>query len=764
MPVIDLQNLLNKFRNNILRFPRILNLLSEDLGVSIESLNLLEVGFYPGHQSWIFPERNTTGNIIGLMERFRNGKKMMLKDSGSKRGLIYVVNQGQSYERYKPGKENWIRVDEKHPCPLCGKSDGCLLPVVHPESPGAIVCVHIPQGAVKQLGLGYLHILKQEEDYRKGKKTLLLPSDYPVLVVEGASDVAIATDLGFTAVGRPSAEGGMGLLRELFEGYDVIIIGENDSGAGMQGMESAFKILKPVCKSVIKLLPPEGIKDLRIWKNKNGLTTNELLEYISKQGDSSSNPDIFEDDVASTIAEVWIRREKTKNNCVVIRNYKGQWTEWNKQCYDNLDTDVFRGQLYNFLSGKKFFKEMKDGVTVEPYKPTRAKVNDIIDALSKWCPIVDDPPVWLSKLEERPDPVDLIIFKNGILDVNEYIEGKIRLYNPTPELFTFDALPYNFDENAESMIWNNFLEDIFNGNKEKILLLSQWFGYNCVPDMSFEKLMLFTGRPRSGKSTVLESLQATLGERQCSESSFQSLTNSFGYQPLLGKLAVLIGDAKSPKTGDANAVLEKILHITGGDAVSVNRKGLRELPNVHLKCRFTIAMNDLPAFTDHSRALEPRLNIITFENSYIGKEDRTLKRRLRKEASDGKIINFALRGLKDLRIKKDFIMPESSERALQQFREIASPVISFVNDCCEFPEGPYDKNKFYVPKDQLFDIWKAWCADQGRQHGFKESFCRWFLSTCPQIDTVRKRMGNSRIYVFEGIKITEEAFKEYIGG
>jgi P4 family phage/plasmid primase-like protien len=759
----DLQGLLNKFRNNILRFPNILNILSDDLGVSTESLNLLEVGFYPGHQSWIFPERDSSGNIIGLMERYQDGKKFMLKDSGSKRGLIYIVNQGQTYERYKPGKENWIRVSKENPCPLCGKSDGCLLPVVHPESPGAIVCVHIPQGSVKQLELGYLHILKPETNYSKSQKTLLIPSENPVLVVEGASDVAVATDLGFTAVGSSNAGGGKVLLRKLLEGYDVVIIGENDSGAGIRGMESAFKILKVVCKSVIKLLPPDGIKDLRIWKNKNGLTTNELLEYILKQGDSSSNPDIFEDDVASTIAEVWIHREKTKNSCVTIRNYKGQWTEWNKQCYDNLDTDVFRGQLYNFLSGKKFYKETRNGVAVEPYKPTRAKVNDIIDALSKWCPIVDDPPVWLSKTE-RPDPVDLIIFKNGMLNVNEYIEGKIRLYNPTPELFTFDALPYNFDENTESSVWDNFLEDIYNGDKTKILLLSQWFGYNCIPDMSFEKLMLFTGRPRSGKSTVLETLQATLGERQCCESSFQSLTNSFGYQPLLGKLAVLIGDAKSPKTGDANAVLEKILHITGGDAVSVNRKGLKELPNVHLKCRFTIAMNDLPAFTDHSRALEPRLNIITFENSYIGKEDRTLKRRLRKEAADGKIINFALRGLKDLREKKDFIMPESSEIALQQFREIASPVISFVNDCCEFPEGVYDKEKFYVPKDQLFDIWKAWCVNQGRQHGFKESFCRWFLATCPQIITTRKRMGNNRIYVFEGIRITGEAFKEYIGG
>ncbi|MBE3139528.1 MAG: hypothetical protein IMZ53_02990 [Thermoplasmata archaeon] len=758
----DLQDLLYKFRANVLKYPAILELLSKDLGVSTEALQALEVGFHPRNQSWIFPERDAQGNVIGLMQRYLDGKKYMLKDTGSKRGLIYAVNQEADNERYSPGKHNWVRVSAGQPCPLCGKHDGCLLPIINPESPAAVICVHISKGAIKPVSLGYLHVLKPEENKVGFKGPLLHPSEYPVLVVEGASDVAVAWDLGFTVVGRPSAEGGMSGLRELLGGRDVVVIGENDAGAGIKGMESAFKTLKDVCKSVSKLLPPEGIKDLRIWKNRYGLTKEGLLEYIEQHTDASSNPDIFEDDVASTIANEWIRRERTVDGCVTIRNYGGQWVEWAGQCYNNLETDVFRGQMYDFLNGKRYYKTTKEGTTVEPYKPTRAKVNDIVDALNRWCPIVGDPPRWLIKTD-LPEPINLIVFNNGILDVNEYVQGRIKFYNPNPGLFSFDALPYDFDEDLESDVWEQFLQEIYSGNEEKIRLLAQWFGYNCVPDMSFEKLMLLTGRPRSGKSTVLETLQAVLGERQCCETSFQSLTGSFGYQPLLGKLAAIIGDAKSPKTGDANAVLEKILHITGGDAVSVNRKGLKELPNVHLKCRFTIAMNDLPCFTDHSRALEPRLNIITFENSYVGHEDRTLKRRLREEAAAGKLINFALRGLKDLRLKKDFIMPESSEMALQQFRDIASPVISFVNDCCEIPEGAYDENKFYITKDQLFDIWKAWCLNQGRQHGFKESFCRWFMATCPQIKTVRKRIGNKRPYVFEGIKITEDAFKEYFG-
>ena len=76
---------------------------------------------------------------------------------------------------------------------------------------------------------------------------------------------------------------------------------------------------------------------------------------------------------------------------------------------------------------------MKD---IVPYKPTRSKVNDIIDALNRWCPIEKDPPLWLDK-EDHPHPNDLIIFKNGMLDVNEYMKGNIVLHNLDPRLFTY---------------------------------------------------------------------------------------------------------------------------------------------------------------------------------------------------------------------------------------------------------------------------------------------------------------------------------------
>ncbi len=747
-----IQQLHKIYRNNLTRFPALVRELSDQLQVSALSLGQLEVGFNPDHNTWIWPERDDIGNVIGLGERYMDGSKYMVK--GSKRGLIYAVN----YEKENYEKKKWVRVGKENPCPLCGKADGCMYPENEYEQPAAIVCVHIIDGSSGPLSSnapGYLHILDPARNQNRIKQGTLAFSNLPVLVVEGASDTAAGMDLGFVTVGRPSAEGGIKLLVSLLKNRAVCIVGENDSGAGRTGMESAFAGLQTGGgNSLSKILPPSQYKDLRQWKTETGLTQEQLLDYIKSTGDSQLSPDIFGDDIAYNIANQWLRQENTKDGKLLLRIFRKGFVKFNGRCYEDLPSENVRGELYNYLSKKSYIGSDQ---SIKVYKPTRNKVGDILDACNASCHIDGNPPCWLDKTD-RPVPARLITFRNGILDVNDYLKGKVTLHNPTPDLFTFTVLPYDFNEDLTSTVWSNFLEDVFNGDKEKIRLLSQWFGYNCVPDLSYEKLMLFTGRPRSGKSTVLEALQAMLGDSNCCETSFQALGGAFGYQPLIGKLSAIIGDAKSPRTGEAEAVLEKILHITGGDAVSVNRKNISALPLVRLCCRFTIAMNDLPAFTDHSRALEYRTNILKFNNSYVGREDRTLKRRLQTEAQSGRMINFALKGLVDLYQSRDFVVPEESNSVMRTFRQLVSPICEFVGSCVEKSETEG------IPVTYLYDLWKWWCGREGRQQGLKSTFVRNFLAMIPEGVHIREReTGVSDEYIM-GVKVTNWAGKEYLKG
>ena len=89
--------------------------------------------------------------------------------------------------------------------------------------------------------------------------------DDPILVVEGGSDAAAGLDLGFCTIGRPSATGGAALLCTLLGSLHVVIVGENDSGAGRKGAESIGAALSSIAASVRVIYPPAGVKDLRQW-------------------------------------------------------------------------------------------------------------------------------------------------------------------------------------------------------------------------------------------------------------------------------------------------------------------------------------------------------------------------------------------------------------------------------------------------------------------------------------------------------------------
>ncbi len=134
--------------------------------------------------------------------------------------------------------------------------------------------------------------------YCKGSKTGLTYDDNalerpgPILLVEGASDVAAAIAMGFAVVGRPSCTGGIDDLVELLidvpEAREVIVLAENDRKEdgrwpGRDGaIATAAKLTEKLGRIVTWSLPPTGSKDLRAWYNAHsgeddGIHLNDLF-------------------------------------------------------------------------------------------------------------------------------------------------------------------------------------------------------------------------------------------------------------------------------------------------------------------------------------------------------------------------------------------------------------------------------------------------------------------------------------------------------
>jgi hypothetical protein len=59
--------------------------LARELGVTLDSLQALRVGWREKDSAWTFPEFDGRGNIIGILRRYRDGRKKVM--AGSQRGL-----------------------------------------------------------------------------------------------------------------------------------------------------------------------------------------------------------------------------------------------------------------------------------------------------------------------------------------------------------------------------------------------------------------------------------------------------------------------------------------------------------------------------------------------------------------------------------------------------------------------------------------------------------------------------------------------------
>jgi len=738
-----------------------LEVLASDLNRSLKSLQLLDVGFYPAKQSWVFAERDHDGDIIGLSLRTLDGKKFMVE--GSKRGLIYPYNQGhlEGDKQYEPGRCHWVRIQEAGvECPICGKPDWCMVSSDNPADPNAVLCSRIMEGSIRNItDAGFLHIRGTVPTKNSGNRSVLPVSDLPILIVEGASDVLAALDIGFTAIGKPSAKGGVAELRQMpLAGKEVWVLGENDAGAGKDGMEKTFVNLQNITDKLLCLMPPEGIKDLRQWVD-SGLTQESLFTYMGQHGHSKEeDPNIFPDDVARTIAKRFLEQYE-HNGIRTLRRQHGKWFEWGDGKYVSLEADDLRGRLYRFLDGKQYIHETKDELKVSPYKPTKSRISDIIDALNAEYPVMGEAPIWIEQ-RGRPDTRSLIAFTNGILDVDRFCQGETRedklLLEPTPELFTVARLPYAYSTKSWSELNDHYCETTFDGDADSIRLLAQWLGYNVVYDTSHEKFMIFIGPTRSGKSTVLTAMKAMIGKEQCGTTSMSLLANQFGYSSLEGKSSIIAGDVKGTlRRSEMDAALEKILMITGRDSVPIRHLYTPQY-DAELNCRFTMAMNDLPLFSDNSKAIVTRALILCFPNSYAGKEDFTLKDRLKKDAASGKLINFALWGLKDLRESGRFVEPEASVREKRQLVSLTSPVTAFIEESCLM------SSNVSIGKDQLYEAYKSWCAYNNKKSGTKVHFGRWLKQDLPTIKSVQKGSGVDREYHYNGVTLTQSAFMKLL--
>jgi putative DNA primase/helicase len=354
-------------------------------------------------------------------------------------------------------------------------------------------------------------------------------------------------------------------------------------------------------------------------------------------------------------------------------------------------------------------------------------------------------PRWLC-----PDPRfpadELLPTKNGLIHLPSLIAGKPYIHPSTPQFLSTQCLGYEFNPKApKPEHWLAFLAQLWRDDLQSVSTLQEWFGYCLLHDTRLQKMLLLIGPKRSGKGTIARVVRALIGEENVAGPTLAGLGTNFGLWPLLGKQLAIVSDARLSHRTDSAIVTERLLSISGEDALTIDRKCLQPV-TVKLPTRLMILTNELPRLGDSSGALAGRMIVLVLTQSFYGREDHDLTEKLMGELPG--ILLWAIAGWERLRSRGRFVQPDAGRELSDEMEDLASPIGKFVREWCIVDP------QCSIPRQELYEAYKRWCEGEGKQKAEEQTtFGRNLRAAVPGINSSNNRTEDGRIRSYNGIAL-----------
>lgn len=432
--------------------------------------------------------------------------------------------------------------------------------------------------------------------------------------------------------------------------------------------------------------------------------------------------------------------------------WREDWYSWTDPAYRLQTDDDIKAELVEIL--KEEFDFLAGNPEIEQFeavKITKTLLNNVLECLKALChhPSRLNDPFW--KDATRTPTEGLIVADNGILQLTD--DGTISHRPPSPSLFTTNALDYPYDPEADCPNWMEFLDSVWGVKSDCVTTLQEMMGYALTDDTTAQKIFMFIGARRSGKGTIARVMRGLVGEQNVCNPILGALQGTFGLEPLYGKRLAIVGDARLSGRADAHVIVERLLSISGEDALVIDRKYKAPI-TTQLKTRFLLISNELPNLADASATLPSRVILLPFTKSFYGNEDPKLTEKLLAERPG--ILNWALCGLKRYRDRGRFIQPEASREIIGEMEELSSPVLAFVRDRLDVSPG------FACPVADVFQEWKSWCESKGRKPSSQQTFGRDLRAAVPSLRMSQPRIDGRQTRTYETVRIrTNDDFETH---
>lgn len=331
-------------------------------------------------------------------------------------------------------------------------------------------------------------------------------------------------------------------------------------------------------------------------------------------------------------------------------------------------------------------------------KPSASNVRNCIYMLQA---LID---VSVSEFDADPD---LLNCKNGVVNLQT---GEIAPHDPA-QRFTY-CVPVDYDPSADYVEWVEFLAGVDVGDLADFLQLA--VGYSLTGHTREECLFYIHGPTRSGKGTFTETLLSILPRPLGVEANFSTFTASregdtqnFDLAPL--KPCRVVIASESNKYDRLNE--GKIKMATGGNEIMCAFKH-RDHFNYRPQFKIWLVSNHPVSGDENDDAFWGRVRVVTFPTSFLGKEDKRLKQRMKSPEVLRGVLAWAVAGaIQWYELAQGLPLPARIQEDTNRHRLETDYVQQWLDECCEanLDDSGWTSNAV------LHKSYREWCEEYGVQ-------------------------------------------------
>lgn len=301
------------------------------------------------------------------------------------------------------------------------------------------------------------------------------------------------------------------------------------------------------------------------------------------------------------------------------------------------------------------------------------------------------------------DP-DLLVVRNGTVDLRT---GELR--ESRPDDLCSHLAEVEHDPDATYERWRAHVELLCADDPELVAYLARAVGYSLTGGVGARKFFFLEGDGSNGKNAFVEPIMQVMGS-YAQTASPSLLTGVEGRQheavvaDLLGARLVFVDETRR----DKGLNTERIKALTGSKRIKANFMR-QNFFDFEARFKLWIAGNGTPKLKDESDGVWTRLHRVVCHGKVdpARRVDRYGDVLYAEEASG--ILNWALAGLADYRVRRGLATPEAVTTAVDEYRHDEDVERQFVEDRLVVTEDP----AHVVPNDLLWFYYNEWCRENG---------------------------------------------------